>query len=278
MSATSTRTLRASPNAHDVAIVDRCDVARLGDHREIAEKVVRKMRAGLMPPTNMSRPDQATFEAWIRWMEDELDRGSQVGFLQERLVALHVGDVRVRGVLGAVGDLGDPVRAGRMLARGHLDGRAERTANLGDLLGVRGDHRVIQDGHRLHTTPHPFDERTAEDRGEGLVGEAGRREPGRHDAENLAVQRALPEPERRRVDANFTPGKLPENGGTGQPESQDRGRVAYARLPLLGVDAREERKHDQAESEARERYRDLGDGQEDLGFGHSGTSAAGFTR
>jgi mono/diheme cytochrome c family protein len=57
-------------------LLDQLDVSRLGDHREIAEKVVRKMRAGLMPPTNMSRPEPAVFESWIRWMEDELDRDS----------------------------------------------------------------------------------------------------------------------------------------------------------------------------------------------------------
>jgi mono/diheme cytochrome c family protein len=57
-------------------LLDELDVARLGDHREVAEKVVRKMRAGLMPPTNMPRPDLATFDAWIRSMEDELDRGA----------------------------------------------------------------------------------------------------------------------------------------------------------------------------------------------------------
>jgi mono/diheme cytochrome c family protein len=55
--------------------LDQLDLSHLAEHREIAEKVVRKMRAGLMPPTNMPRPDPATFEGLIRWMETELDRG-----------------------------------------------------------------------------------------------------------------------------------------------------------------------------------------------------------
>jgi hypothetical protein len=55
-------------------LLDQLDISRLGDHPEIAEQVVRKMRAGLMPPTDARRPDAATLESLIRWMETELDR------------------------------------------------------------------------------------------------------------------------------------------------------------------------------------------------------------
>src|SRR5262245_16628053 len=57
-------------------LLDQLDLAHLGDQAEIGEKVVRKLRAGLMPPTNMKRPDPATMEALITWMENELDRGA----------------------------------------------------------------------------------------------------------------------------------------------------------------------------------------------------------
>ncbi len=57
-------------------MLDQLDVAHLGEHAEIAEKVVRKLRAGMMPPTNMKRPDPATMEALIRWMENELDKSA----------------------------------------------------------------------------------------------------------------------------------------------------------------------------------------------------------
>jgi mono/diheme cytochrome c family protein len=57
-------------------LLDQLDLAHLSDHAEIAEKVVRKLRAGMMPPTNMKRPDPATMEGLIRWMENELDKGS----------------------------------------------------------------------------------------------------------------------------------------------------------------------------------------------------------
>ena len=55
-------------------LLDQLDLANLDDHVDIAEKVVRKLRAGLMPPTGMVRPDPTTMESLIRWMEDELDR------------------------------------------------------------------------------------------------------------------------------------------------------------------------------------------------------------
>src|SRR5437867_3449780 len=57
-------------------LLDQLDFAHLGDHAEIAEKVVRKLRAGMMPPTGRPRPDPATRESLISWMENELDRSA----------------------------------------------------------------------------------------------------------------------------------------------------------------------------------------------------------
>src|SRR5438477_1101409 len=57
-------------------LLDQLDVAHLREHAEIGEKVVRKLRAGMMPPKGMKRPDQATMDAFIVWMENELDRGA----------------------------------------------------------------------------------------------------------------------------------------------------------------------------------------------------------
>jgi cytochrome c5 len=56
--------------------LDQLDLAHLGQQAEVAEKVVRKLRAGLMPPMGRPRPDAPTMEALIRWMENELDRSS----------------------------------------------------------------------------------------------------------------------------------------------------------------------------------------------------------
>jgi mono/diheme cytochrome c family protein len=57
-------------------LLDQLDLTHLGDHAEVAEKIVRKLRAGLMPPANAKRPEPATMEALIRWMENELDRSA----------------------------------------------------------------------------------------------------------------------------------------------------------------------------------------------------------
>lgn len=57
--------------------LEKFDFAKLGDHAELAEKIVRKLRAGMMPPTNMPRPDAATREALLGWMEGELDKAAK---------------------------------------------------------------------------------------------------------------------------------------------------------------------------------------------------------
>jgi hypothetical protein len=57
-------------------MLDQLDLSHLGQHAEIGEKVVRKLRAGMMPPSGMPRPDAAARESLIRWMETELDRSA----------------------------------------------------------------------------------------------------------------------------------------------------------------------------------------------------------
>src|SRR5262245_43779914 len=57
-------------------LLDQLDLAQLGSHAEIGEKIVRKLRAGMMPPTGARRPDPATMESLIKWMEAELDRSA----------------------------------------------------------------------------------------------------------------------------------------------------------------------------------------------------------
>ena len=45
-------------------------------HPEVWEKVVRKLRARLMPPVGKERPDEATYDAVIKSLETSLDRAS----------------------------------------------------------------------------------------------------------------------------------------------------------------------------------------------------------
>ena len=53
--------------------LDTVDLTRVGDHAELWERVVRKLRAGLMPPAGRPRPDEATYDRVATWLETELD-------------------------------------------------------------------------------------------------------------------------------------------------------------------------------------------------------------
>jgi mono/diheme cytochrome c family protein len=57
--------------------LDGLDLARLPDHAELWEKVVRKVRAGVMPPQGMRRPEPAALESFVSWVEDTLDRDAK---------------------------------------------------------------------------------------------------------------------------------------------------------------------------------------------------------
>jgi uncharacterized protein DUF1592/uncharacterized protein DUF1588/uncharacterized protein DUF1587/uncharacterized protein DUF1585/uncharacterized protein DUF1595/cytochrome c len=52
------------------------DVSQPGDQAEIWEKVVRKVRAGLMPPGGMPRPDRSTLDGFAGRLEAGLDRAA----------------------------------------------------------------------------------------------------------------------------------------------------------------------------------------------------------
>jgi Protein of unknown function (DUF1592)/Protein of unknown function (DUF1588)/Protein of unknown function (DUF1587)/Protein of unknown function (DUF1585)/Protein of unknown function (DUF1595) len=50
------------------------DINSVGDHPETWEPVIRKMRAGMMPPPGMPRPALAKYEQLRDWLEAEIDR------------------------------------------------------------------------------------------------------------------------------------------------------------------------------------------------------------
>ena len=54
--------------------LDQIDLHRVGDHAEALEKVVRKLRAGQMPPEGRPRPDQGAIETFVTALEAALDR------------------------------------------------------------------------------------------------------------------------------------------------------------------------------------------------------------
>ncbi len=53
---------------------DRVDVDRAGLHRELFEKVARKLRSGQMPPPGRPRPEPAAIDAFVTALEAQLDR------------------------------------------------------------------------------------------------------------------------------------------------------------------------------------------------------------
>src|SRR5207249_985100 len=44
--------------------LDTLDLARIADRADIGEKVIRKVRGGLMPPRGLPRPDAAAYEGF----------------------------------------------------------------------------------------------------------------------------------------------------------------------------------------------------------------------
>ena len=58
-------------------LLDRVDIARVDRDPAVWEKVVRKLRTGLMPPAGRPRPDAATYAALVAHLETALDRAAQ---------------------------------------------------------------------------------------------------------------------------------------------------------------------------------------------------------
>ena len=56
--------------------LDTMDAARVGDHPDVWEKVVRKLRTGAMPPVGRRQPDAATYATVASALENALDRAA----------------------------------------------------------------------------------------------------------------------------------------------------------------------------------------------------------
>jgi hypothetical protein len=59
-------------------VLDAANVENVGEHQKTWEKVLEKLRAGVMPPPGVPRPDPTTFERFKAWLETELDREAEV--------------------------------------------------------------------------------------------------------------------------------------------------------------------------------------------------------
>ena len=69
--------------------LDTFDLARVGEDASTWEKVVRKLRAGMMPPPGQPRPDRTTVDRFASWLETELDRSAAAAPNAGRTEAMH---------------------------------------------------------------------------------------------------------------------------------------------------------------------------------------------
>ena len=65
------------------------DVGDVAAHPEAWEKVVRKLRAGAMPPRPRPRPDQETYDGFRAWIEGELDAAAAADLNPGRTETFH---------------------------------------------------------------------------------------------------------------------------------------------------------------------------------------------
>ena len=56
--------------------LDTLDLDRVGHHADVWEKVVGKLRAGMMPPAGRPRPDGDASGRLVAYLETELDRAA----------------------------------------------------------------------------------------------------------------------------------------------------------------------------------------------------------
>ena len=75
-------------NATPLAL-DTLDVASVPAHAEEWEKVIAKLRAGLMPPAGMPRPDKTVIDGLSGWLETQIDRAATANPNPGRTEALH---------------------------------------------------------------------------------------------------------------------------------------------------------------------------------------------
>jgi mono/diheme cytochrome c family protein len=108
------------------------DIQNVAQHPEAWEKVLRKLKAGAMPPTGRPRPDQGTYATLANWLEGELDRAAAANINPGRTPAFH--RLNRTEYQNAIRDiLGLDIDAASMLPG---DDAAYGFDNIGDVLTV----------------------------------------------------------------------------------------------------------------------------------------------
>jgi hypothetical protein len=57
-------------------VLDKMDLGRVPEGAAVWEKVIRKLRGGMMPPQGTPRPDQPTIDSLATWLETSIDRAA----------------------------------------------------------------------------------------------------------------------------------------------------------------------------------------------------------
>lgn len=57
-------------------MLDKMDLNHISEGAEVWEKVVRKLRGGMMPPLGLPRPEKPAMEGFISWLEASLDQAA----------------------------------------------------------------------------------------------------------------------------------------------------------------------------------------------------------
>ncbi len=70
-------------------VLDASNLSAIGPHAAIWEKVVRKVRAGVMPPAGLPRPDKVRYDGFASWLEARLDEAAAANPNPGRTEALH---------------------------------------------------------------------------------------------------------------------------------------------------------------------------------------------
>jgi mono/diheme cytochrome c family protein len=116
-------------------VLDGLDVTSVAGHAEEWEKVVRKIRTGMMPPSNAPRPPRATLDGFAASLEARLDRAADSRAPLETPALHRLNRVEYSNAIRDLLDL--TVDVTPLLP---ADGSTEGFDNLAEALGVSPSH------------------------------------------------------------------------------------------------------------------------------------------
>jgi hypothetical protein len=69
--------------------LDAPEMSDVASRPDVWEKVLQKVRMGAMPPAGIGRPEKAVTDAFLAWLEDELDRAAAAHPNPGRTASVH---------------------------------------------------------------------------------------------------------------------------------------------------------------------------------------------